>query len=206
MSVKSKMTTIADLIRGLRNVSGTMGLDAMAGHLQDEQAGLASALAALTEKGVTVPAGTKVDDLAALISGIEAGGGSGDGGGLEITSGIVVPSSTTCGTFNFSHGLGRIPTFFAFFPKTDIDKELVYNQTAALGFFHYNGVNISVFTDYDSLSSKGYSKSIYITDTNLDTFATDRLIKKVDTTTARFNGANWSTYIFAGNEYIWFAG
>ena len=33
-----------------------------------------SALAALTEKGVTVPAGTKVDGLAALIESIEAGG------------------------------------------------------------------------------------------------------------------------------------
>ena len=35
-----------------------------------------SALAALAEKGVTVPAGTKVDGLAALIAAIEAGGGS----------------------------------------------------------------------------------------------------------------------------------
>lgn len=167
---------------------------------------VSAALTALTEKGVTVPAGTKVDDLAALISGIEAGGGSGDGGGLEITSGIVVPSSTTSGKFTFPHGLGRVPTFFAFFPKTDIDKELVYKQSAALGFFHYNGVNISVFTDYDSSSSKGYSKSIYMTDTNLDSYTSNRLIRTVDTTTAMFNGANWVTYIFAGNEYIWFAG
>ena len=77
MSVNSEMTAIADLIRGLRGVSGKMGLDAMKGHLQDEQDGLDSALAALTEKGVTVPDGTKVDGLAALIAAIEAGGGSG---------------------------------------------------------------------------------------------------------------------------------
>ena len=80
MSVNSEMTAIADLIRGLRGVSGKMGLDAMKGHLQDEQDGLDSALAALTEKGVTVPEGTKVDGLAALIAAIEAGGGSGGGG------------------------------------------------------------------------------------------------------------------------------
>lgn len=167
---------------------------------------VSAALTALTEKGVEVPAGTKVDGLASLIAAIEAGGGSGDGGGLEITSGIVVPSSTTSGKFNFPHGLGRIPTFFAFFPKTDIDKELVYKQSAALGFFHYNGVNVSVFTTYNSYSSKRYSKSIYITDTNLDTYMGDRLIREVDTTTVWFNGSTWSTYIFAGNEYIWFAG
>jgi hypothetical protein len=75
MSVNSEMTAIADLIRGLRGVSGKMGLDAMKGHLQDEQDGLDSALAALAEKGVTVPAGTKVDGLAALIAAIESGGG-----------------------------------------------------------------------------------------------------------------------------------
>ena len=43
---------------------------------------VSAALTALSEKGVTVPAGTKVDDLAALISGIEAGG---SGGGGEVT-------------------------------------------------------------------------------------------------------------------------
>lgn len=38
---------------------------------------VSAALTALTEKGVTVPDGTKVDDLAALIAAIESGGGSG---------------------------------------------------------------------------------------------------------------------------------
>lgn len=86
MSVNSEMTAIADLIRGLRGVSGKMGLDAMKGHLQDEQDGLDSALTALSEKGVTVPDGTKVDGLAALIAAIEAGGGS---GGVNIATGTI---------------------------------------------------------------------------------------------------------------------
>lgn len=70
MSVNTKMTAIADKIRSLRGVSGTMGLDAMATHLGNEITGLNAALAALTEKGVTVPDGTKVDGLAALIAGV----------------------------------------------------------------------------------------------------------------------------------------
>ena len=41
---------------------------------------VSAALTALSEKGVTVPAGTKVDGLAALIAAIEAGGGGGGGG------------------------------------------------------------------------------------------------------------------------------
>ncbi|MDY4833930.1 MAG: hypothetical protein SO181_02100 [Frisingicoccus sp.] len=36
---------------------------------------VSAALTALTEKGVTVPGGTKVDDLATLIAAIESGGG-----------------------------------------------------------------------------------------------------------------------------------
>lgn len=42
---------------------------------------VSAALTALTEKGVEVPAGTKVDGLAALIAAIEAGGGG--SGGVE---------------------------------------------------------------------------------------------------------------------------
>lgn len=91
MSVNSEMTDIADLIRGLRGVSGKMGLDAMKGHLQDEQDGLDSALTALAEKGVTVPDGTKVDGLAALIAEIEAGGG---GNGKKIITGTITPVAT----------------------------------------------------------------------------------------------------------------
>ena len=109
MSVNSEMTAIADLIRGLRGVSGKMGLDAMKGHLQDEQDGLDSALAALTEKGVTVPDGTKVDGLAALIAAIEAGGGSGP----EIANYYVFGG--------------------AFTPSEDVSSNLVLATTESLG-------------------------------------------------------------------------
>ena len=49
-----------------------------------------SAIAALTEKGVTVPDGTKVDGIAALIASIEAGGG----GSVEPFSEIVTGTIT----------------------------------------------------------------------------------------------------------------
>lgn len=55
---------------------------------------VSDALAALTEKGVTVPEGTKVDGLAALIAAIEAGGG---GGGVELQYNRLYPAAT--GTF-----------------------------------------------------------------------------------------------------------
>lgn len=60
---------------------------------------VSAALAALSEKGVEVPAGTKVDGLAALIAAIEAGGGS---GGAEPPIKIAVKTATF-GTNATSH-------------------------------------------------------------------------------------------------------
>lgn len=50
---------------------------------------VSAAKAALTEKGVTVPDGTKVDGLAALIAAIEAGGGG------DFLYGTITPTETT---------------------------------------------------------------------------------------------------------------
>lgn len=77
MSVNSKMTAIADQIRALLGLTGTMGLDEMATHLGTEQSNVTAALAAIADKGVTVPDGSNSDSLAALIAAIEAGGGGG---------------------------------------------------------------------------------------------------------------------------------
>lgn len=54
---------------------------------------VSAALTALSEKGVTVPTGTKVDDLAALISGIEAGGSG--GGGLCTSGTLTIANDST---------------------------------------------------------------------------------------------------------------
>lgn len=67
---------------------------------------VSAALAALAKKGVTVPAGTKVDGLAALIAEIESGGGS--GGNISYASGTFIVAEN-CRTYELSHNLGRIP-------------------------------------------------------------------------------------------------
>lgn len=51
---------------------------------------VSDALAAVADKGVTVPDGTKVDGLAALIASIEAGGG----GGIELPTGYKVSTGS----------------------------------------------------------------------------------------------------------------
>lgn len=68
MSVNSKMTAIADKIRGLRGITGQMGLDAMATHLATVQSQISAALTTLSDMGVSVPAGATAGNLSALIA------------------------------------------------------------------------------------------------------------------------------------------
>lgn len=122
MSVDSKMTAIADKIRGLLGLSGEMGLDAMATNLTTEQANIAAALAALTEKGVEVPTGANSNALAGLIAAIESGGG-------EIVTGTV--TATNSGAVSIEHGLGRTPTGFALVPAET--PESLYSKELVMG-------------------------------------------------------------------------
>ena len=78
---------------------------------------VSAALAALTEKGVTVPDGTKVDGLATLIAAIESGGGSDnvDLSGFPNISKVKTGSFTLTSNarkYEVSHGLGELPKIF----------------------------------------------------------------------------------------------
>ena len=66
----------------------------------------ASIVAAVEGKGVTVPGGTLLDGMAALIESIEAGGG------INATAGTLNVSSDT-NDYILTHGLGEVPKFFA---------------------------------------------------------------------------------------------
>lgn len=67
MSINTAMTSIADRIRGLLGLTGTMGLDAIASNLAVEQANIADAFAAVSSKGGTVPDSQVSGNLAAAI-------------------------------------------------------------------------------------------------------------------------------------------
>ena len=73
MSVNSKMTAIADKIRALLGISGTMGLDAMAANLDTEQTNVSAAFTAIGSKGGTVPTAKVSGNLASAIGTIPEG-------------------------------------------------------------------------------------------------------------------------------------
>lgn len=60
---------------------------------------VSAALTALSEKGVTVPAGTKVDGLADLIAAIEAGGG---GSGSDTPTNVTLNFSWNAANSNYA--------------------------------------------------------------------------------------------------------
>lgn len=62
---------------------------------------------AIEGKGVTVPDGTKLDALAALVESIEVGVG-----GCTTTSGSFTPASDPTYGYTVTHGLGKIPEVF----------------------------------------------------------------------------------------------
>lgn len=73
---------------------------------------------AIAEKDVTVPAGTKLDGMAALIESIEAGGGL-PSGISALASGTFTPTSDTQNK-TVSHGLGVTPNFGIAVVETDV--------------------------------------------------------------------------------------
>lgn len=83
-------------------------------------------VSAITGKGVSVPSGTKMDGLAALIEAITTGGGSGGGGGSSgglpsgvsaLTFGTFTPTSDCTSDWPIYHDLGQTPNFFLFYAR-----------------------------------------------------------------------------------------
>lgn len=86
-------------------------------------------------KGVTVPDGTLLDGMAALIESIEAGGG---GGGNFATGTFTPETDISCSAQNpfvVQHNLGRIPkAFFMYVSSRDAWGSDSYNILFAFGF------------------------------------------------------------------------
>lgn len=104
------LTGIADAIRPLLGLTGTMTPEQMQTNLTTEQANIAAALGALAEKGVEVPEGANSNALAGLIAAIEAGGD------ISYTTGTITPEETIVPTssarYYIEHNLGTKPTLF----------------------------------------------------------------------------------------------
>lgn len=157
-----------------------------------------AALAAIAEKGVSVPNGSDSDDLATLIASIEAGGSK-----AKFSYGSFTVAESTSGLndgYNIEHGLGEMPTSFVVWTS---EKMGVVNATHS---YH------SKYLLTDSFGSKmGYfmrskwtsTKAIEIAHTNFPTTLNTRGAHTADETNISvYCGSTW----FLGvGTYYWAA-
>ena len=163
--------------------------------IQTELTRLANAKAAIQTaiegKGVTVPDGTLLDGMAALIEAIDAGGG---GGGVlptpftNITTGtFILASLSYCNKYPITHGLGIVPTLFAVYNDVDVSRS---GSVAYIIYLAHSNTNTSGLGAY--ADSKNSVK------TNL--FASDVV---VDENTFTFNSSD--NYFGSNRQFRWVA-
>lgn len=87
---------------------------------------ITAALAAIADKGVTVPDGSTSDALAALIASIEAGGG-----GVNVTHGTIIPEDMSAATLRIEHGLNALPDVVLIAAANNTNN--VYNSSSPNG-------------------------------------------------------------------------
>lgn len=150
--------------------------------------------AAIEGKGVTVPDGTLLDGMAALIDSIEAGGGGGAAtGSLVLDTDIIdIPKP-----FEIIHGLGKIPTAF-----------VMYNEDAANG---VSNVSPGALVYYGTTNSfRGIRNTSSSASATLNTFSGARYYIGSSYLAADEQKLTWAIpgsvlTIFAGVIYRWFA-
>ena len=101
--------------------------------------------AAVEGKGVTVPEGTLLNGIAALIESIEAGGG------INATAGTLNVSSDT-NDYILTHGLGEGPKFFAIGMITNFTL-LTNKRSILIGAYGFSDVEIQYRITSTSYSS-----------------------------------------------------
>lgn len=192
MSVNSKMTAIANATRALDGSTAALTLDGIASKLGVEKTNIAAALAAIAEKGVEVPSGSKSDALASLIASIEAGGG----GDYEIMTGVFVPAEDIAVANNAAyavaeHNADKYPVAF-----------ICYTENFTSGYGLRQSLTSPVSTSYGILSAW---HGEYTT-----TVPTAKYKNYQDTSLSFHNkgyvlGASASTKLLAGVSHYWIA-
>ena len=162
---------------------------------------ISSALAAIADKGVTVPSGSKSDALAGLIGSIEVGGGLPVNITL-IATGTYTSASTTQNII-IEHGLGITPNFLLI---------RIENYNAQEDRFYTYVMNYAYFkSDYDNGGwvKAAHNFDYYFGDSSVD--VTDSSISVtvgpvVHRSSSSGDMSQASAKFKAGHIYTWIAG
>ena len=152
---------------------------------------------AIEDKGVTVPSGTLLDGMAALIESIETGGGSGYATGTytvvsDITMGLVISKSLKIDT-----GLPEVK-FFAFIKNLKVGS--ISNNELIYGIWVYDNGDY-----YGIRSQKASSATSLYFSVNRNNEQSGNYFYNEGNGVMSIRGTTTATKIFAGTEYVWFA-
>ncbi len=189
-----------------------MGVQDEIKRIQDAKADL---VAAITEKGVSVPSGSKIDALASLVMGIAGT----DLDSLK-TGTFRVQATTLCqwtalkdSSYAVPHGLGKTPDFFFVYIEPSTSATLTASQTLIFAAMLPEAMQRNRFLyrvgsngDSEIMSTRAAAITPVITTPVLDygTVSTFN-IAQADDEVIRFGSAN-AAYLKANTTYSWIAG
>ena len=159
--------------------------------------------AAIEGNGVTVPDGTLLDGMAALIESIEAGGGGGSGTGSGYATGTyTVASDITIGTdiskaLKIDTGLSEVK-IFAF--SKNLKVSTTSNYELLSGIWVYNNGDYYGIRYHKTTSSN----SAYFSQNANNQYSGNAFYNEGNGVMS-IKGCTTSTKIYAGTEYVWFA-
>ena len=158
--------------------------------------------AAIEGKGVTVPDGTLLDGMAALIEAIEAGGGGSGTGSGYATGTYTVASDITIGTdiskaLKIDTGLSEVK-IFAFSKNLKVSSPSNYELLSGIWIYNngdYYGIR------YHKEPSSGSARLSQ----NLNNQYAGKNFYNEGNGVMSIKGVTSSTKIYAGAEYLWLA-
>lgn len=153
---------------------------------------VSTALAAIADKGVTVPDGSTSDALAELIAAIETGGGLPDGI-AAMTGGVYTPSKTV-NNCTITHNLGVVPDFV-----------IMYNKNNTIGSSNTALICVILGTVLYTVGSTT-SNSIGVARTYPSSAQLPRVTTFYLTCTFKVSSSSYTGYFAMGKPYYWFAG
>ena len=155
---------------------------------------ITAALAAIAEKGVTVPDGSNSDALAELIASIEAG----SGGEYIVEEGQFVPTQNVNTYGTIEHSLGVAPFFYGIFLSESSSMNITVSTNTVILVCGYVGGNSYAVGKH--LNDNSYNARFNHSPVISDTATTEKYIYAKNIT---INGSQFM-YI-AGKTYKWIA-
>ena len=156
---------------------------------------------AIEGKGVTVPDGTLLDGMAALIESIQAGGG-GVGGDYEVSTGIITLSEDA-ESLSFEHGLSKAPSFVHIFLQNGYSVKSNSNTLRTMYYKSDRNSSMPASKKHDVYISRSSTSYVYHENSILTTDVTF----VVDDTTVTAPGCGFNNTTIkkwlAGKPYHW---